>query len=78
MLQKAAVDSNTSRQTLEEQMVTFQKKKMEDVKVSMCEYGELSLLLVPSNKNKYSIVLLNAGTSFWTLHGFCIASTFKD
>ena len=33
MLQKANVDASRSRQTLEEQMVAFEKKKMEDIKV---------------------------------------------
>ena len=32
-LQKLTVDANRSRQTLEEQMVEFERKKMEDIRV---------------------------------------------
>ena len=32
-LQKLTADANRSRQTLEEQMVEFERKKMEDIKV---------------------------------------------
>lgn len=33
-LQKLSVDANRSRQTLEEQMVEFERKKMENIRVS--------------------------------------------
>jgi len=34
-LQKLTVDANRARQTLEEQMVEFERKKMEDIKVNV-------------------------------------------
>ena len=33
-LQKLTVDANRARQTLEEQMIEFERKKMEDIKVN--------------------------------------------
>ena len=33
-LQKLTVDANRARQTLQEQMIEFERKKMEDIKVN--------------------------------------------
>ena len=38
-LQKLTVDANRARQTLEEQMIEFERKKMEDIKVNFDTRG---------------------------------------